>query len=206
MVHLDQVREPRVEHRAHAVAHDALGVVVVLRRPVLPFLPREEVARARERRHPSAVLEPRVPPDVVDMEMRADDEVDRFGREARRRQIVEERRAHHVKGRAASAILVVAHARVDEGREPRRLDHECVNALEEPALLVEEVRREPFAMALERGGHGVRQEPGRARGAGALDDGGDAETADGQGMHGDKLGDRLHAVNVTRGTILCRSF
>ena len=46
------------------------------------------------------------------------------------------------------------------------------------------MRREPLAMALERFGRGVGQEPGGARGTGALDDGGDAETAHGQGMHG----------------------
>ena len=45
MVHVDEIREPRVEYRADAVAHDPLRVVVVLRRPVLPFRAREEVTR-----------------------------------------------------------------------------------------------------------------------------------------------------------------
>src|SRR5215471_10025309 len=39
--------------------------------PVLPFLAREEVAGVREGRHPSAIDEPRVPPDVIGMQVRA---------------------------------------------------------------------------------------------------------------------------------------
>src|SRR5213080_4762799 len=43
MVHLDQRREPGVQHRRDAVAHDPRGVRVARARPVLPLAPREQV-------------------------------------------------------------------------------------------------------------------------------------------------------------------
>src|SRR5262245_58944699 len=51
--------------------------------PVLPFLPREEIASIGERRHPPAVEEPSVPSDVVGVQMRAQHIVDVLGRNTR---------------------------------------------------------------------------------------------------------------------------
>src|SRR5437763_1656073 len=65
MVHLDQLGEPRVQHRRDAVGEDALGPVLVLGGPVLPLPPGEEVPGAREGRHPAAVGQARVPADVI---------------------------------------------------------------------------------------------------------------------------------------------
>jgi len=59
-------------------------------------------------------------------------------------------------------------------------------------------------MSLERLGHGIREEPGRPRGTRALDDGGDADAADGEGNHGDKLLDRPGFVNVRPGFVNVR--
>jgi hypothetical protein len=52
-------------------------------------------------------------------------------------------------------------------------DHETVDRLKEAPLVVEEVRGQPAAVALDRFRRGVRQEPRRASGTRTLDDGRD---------------------------------
>jgi len=47
-----------------------------LLRPIVEFTFRTLIARLRESRRPTPVLQPRVPPDVIDMQMRAHDEID----------------------------------------------------------------------------------------------------------------------------------
>jgi hypothetical protein len=141
------------------------------------------MAGARERRHPATAVQARVPADVIDMQVRAHDDIDRLGREPRRPQVVEERGAQHVEGSATSAVLVVAHAGVDEHGEARRLHHERVDGLQEASRVVEEVRRQPAAVALDGLGHGLRQQPGGPRGARPLDDGADAQPSQFQGRH-----------------------
>jgi hypothetical protein len=115
--------------------------------------------------------------------VRADHHVDRLRREARRSQIVEEGRAHHVEGLASPAVLVVADAGVDQRGEAGRLHDEGVDRLQEAALLVEKVRRQPRTMALDRLRCGVRQEPRRPRRPRPLDDGGDAHAAHRERVH-----------------------
>src|SRR5215831_291962 len=74
-----------------ATVHDGQQAVLVVRigrvcgspfsdLPVLPFLARKEVASVREGRYPSAVEEPRVPTDVIGVQMRAQHIVDFFRR------------------------------------------------------------------------------------------------------------------------------
>ena len=62
--------------RQHAVAKRGDFGLGVHLRPVVEFLPGEHVARVRKGRHPTAIFQPRVPADVIDMQMRAHDEVD----------------------------------------------------------------------------------------------------------------------------------
>ena len=74
---LDQVDQARLPDREHRVAHhlaEGGGVLVVL--PELELDPAEQVAGLGERRAPTAVDQPRVPADVVDVEVGADDGVD----------------------------------------------------------------------------------------------------------------------------------
>jgi hypothetical protein len=66
---------------------------------------------------------------VIDVQVRAQHQVDRLGRHAGGPEVLQEGRAHHVEGRAAAAILVVADAGVDQDREPRRADDEGVDGL-----------------------------------------------------------------------------
>src|SRR5262249_44391458 len=147
MISLDQVGPARLHHRPHAIGDDRPVLVAVARGPVLPFLPREEIAGAWEGRHPAAVLEPRVPADVIHVEVGAQDEMAGFGGEAGGAQALEEVRALHVPV-GVLAGLVVADARVDEDGEAGRLHDEAVDAHEEASALVEEVGGKPVAMAL----------------------------------------------------------
>src|SRR5215475_2607242 len=129
-----------------------------------------------------AVL-PRVPADVIDVQVGANDQIHRLRRHAGLSKIVEEGRFEHVKRSPTAAILPVPDAGVDEYREARATYDEGVHGQEEAALLVEEVGRDPVAMALERLGSRVGQEPGRARRARSFDDTRDAKSADREGDH-----------------------
>ena len=135
---------------------------------------------------------------MVDVQVRAQHDVNGLGRKAGRGQVLEKRRVHHVEGLTAPAVLVVADAGVDEKRQAGGLDHEAVDALEEPALVVEKVRREPAPVTLHRLRRRIGQEPGRARGTGALDDSDDGQSAELDGMHGETLGERVQSVNRLR--------
>jgi hypothetical protein len=148
VIHRNQIREAGVQHRGDAVGHDSPGALVVLAGPVLPFPPREQIAGAREGRDPSTVLEPGIPADVIDVQVRADHHVDRFGRDTGRAQGIQEAGAQHVERPSAASILVVADARVDQQGQVGRSHHEGMHALEQAALAVEEVGSQPGAMAL----------------------------------------------------------
>ena len=73
---------------------------------------------------------------------------------------------------------------VHQGSEAGRPDHESVDALEQAAPVVEEVRGQPLAVPLQRLRRGVGQQPGGPGRPRALDDGGDAEAPEGEVVHG----------------------
>jgi hypothetical protein len=78
--------------------------------PMREFDAAHEVTRLGEGRDPVTLDEHRVPADVIDMEVRADDRVDRLPCIAGRRQISEKARLEPVPGRDAPLLLVVAEA------------------------------------------------------------------------------------------------
>ena len=87
--------------------------------PVLPLLTGEEVTGIRERRHPSAVEQARVPTDVIGMEMRAQHVVDVFGCETGGGEIREIGPIFPMIAQLVRAFLVVPRASVDkDGRAP----------------------------------------------------------------------------------------
>ena len=97
-----------------------------LRIPVVAFDRREQITGVRKRRHPAARVQLRVPADVVDVQMRADDDVDVIRCEARSRHPRQERRVETAEDRNAGPLLGVACPRVVQ-------DLEAVD-LEDPAL------------------------------------------------------------------------
>ena len=59
--------------------HVAVSLLIVLLRPMLPLFAAEKILRVRECRHPSPVDQFRIPPNVVDVEMRAKNGVNGIG-------------------------------------------------------------------------------------------------------------------------------
>src|SRR5580704_9613396 len=114
------VRPPGFDHRQDAVAerrHLGLGVLLG---PVVIFGLAEDVARLGKGWNPAAAFEPRIPADVIDMQMRAHHEIDVLDRKARGLQ-----RAHigvvglPIPFRTLRPRLVVADATVDQDRVVR---------------------------------------------------------------------------------------
>src|SRR5229473_1736143 len=112
---IDQVGETRVDHGTNRV-FDRLHIVraVVKLRPMVPFALPHYVTRLGKGRHPVAVHEHGVPADVIEMEMGADDGIDRVARESRLFEVREERQVQVVEILEPRTRLVVAHARVDQ--------------------------------------------------------------------------------------------
>ena len=76
VVAVDEIRQAGAHDRQHAVLETAFGragadMRHLVRFPMRVFLPVEQVARVGEGRHPASVLQPRVPADMVDMQMGA---------------------------------------------------------------------------------------------------------------------------------------
>ena len=81
--------------------------------PVFPFLPRKQIAGVGKRRLPSAIDEPRVPADMVGMQMRAQHIVDVLGCKARGGKVGEIGPILSMVALLVRALLVVARAGVD---------------------------------------------------------------------------------------------
>src|SRR5262249_25842702 len=158
-VAVDEVDAVRLDDRQHAVG-DALVLLVA---PVLPLLAGDQIGRAREGRYPAGVHETRVPADVIDVEMRADDDVDLLGPETGGGKAVEEIAAAHVPERRSLTVLVVADAGVDEYGRARGPDDPGLDTRAEISrVLVPEVGPQPPVMA--RDGTGGRVGQHRRRG------------------------------------------
>jgi hypothetical protein len=119
----------------------------------------EDVFRILEGRHPLAVLEPRVPADVIDVQMGAHHHVDLVGFDAGRLQPRQVGSLHQVPLGPMRPGLVVANAGVDQdtfaadGQKPA-MDAELQGA----RRLVVVIGQQPVAMFLHHGGLPVREE------------------------------------------------
>ena len=184
---LDERGAAGLDDRHHAVGDAAGGLPAFgsFPLPELPLLAGNDVARLRERRHPASALEPRVPADVVHVQVRAHDGVDLLGPDADRRQVVEPRSLTLIPQRRLVARLAVADAGVDEDRAPRHAHHPRLDARAEVAGGgVVEVRLEPRVVTGDRLGRRLRQHAGGGIGrAGNLDDAVDGDVAEGEAAH-----------------------
>src|SRR5713226_9477795 len=96
--------------------------------PMVVFALGHDVFGVGEGGDPAAVDQPRVPADMVPVQMRAHDEVDLFRLYPEPAEVVDERALHAVELRPRRAFLVVADARIDEDRMTPRAHHEAVKA------------------------------------------------------------------------------
>ena len=145
VVHLHQLDEPSSEDRLDAVAEHRLLFLVLIGAPEVVLAPAEEVAGLRERRHPFAALEHRVPPDVVDVQVRTHHGVDSVARPACFAKKLQERCRQRFAARDL-ARPVVPDAGVDDQLEPRRVDQQRVDAeIQDVVVPAHEMRIEPRA-------------------------------------------------------------
>src|SRR3569833_2263149 len=77
------------------------------------ILASKQIARLGKRRYPTPIYQLRVPPDVVEMQVRTHNDIDVLRRQAGSRQILEVRPVLHADRREAP-FLVVSAARVDQ--------------------------------------------------------------------------------------------
>src|SRR5262245_4296020 len=113
MIDCDEVEEVAIGDRLHGVDKRRRAV----QRAMLPFIARDEIARVWKRRLPFAVDEHRVPTDVIGMQMRTHDGVDRLARKAGGGEVVEKRAIAEMPRREV-ALLVIADAGIDGDRAP----------------------------------------------------------------------------------------
>ena len=154
---VDEVGQARLEHGQHAVLqapdmHRCRRAGVAPGQPVGELLAPEQVAGVGKGRRPPAVRQLRVPADMVDVQVGAEDEVDRRRLDAGPPQPVDEARAGAlVPVRDLRAVLVLADAGVDQDGPPVDAQHESLDgAAENVTGEVEEVGLEQAAMRLQR--------------------------------------------------------
>ena len=95
-----------------------------MRLPKGQFVPRKQIVRVGECRRPPSVQQPRVPTDVVDVQVGTQNDVDLLGPEPGRAQIGQIRVVLVVITALLRTMLVVTAAGVDQDRVPRRPDDE----------------------------------------------------------------------------------
>src|SRR5947209_2104285 len=117
--------------------------VCSVRVPVLVFLAAPEVPCIRKCRHPAPLDEMRVPADMIDMQVCADDGVDCLGSKTARGNVCEKRRLQIIPPRNAAALLVVAETRIDNDAPARRLYQKRLHGHFEPPFRIGEMRLQP---------------------------------------------------------------
>src|SRR3974377_1911198 len=136
-----------------------------------------QVTRIRKGRDPATIDQHRVPPDMIDVEMGADDGVDRLAGIAGGSEIRQKARLKLVPSRDPAVFFVFAKTSVDEDASARRFDDKSVNAHLEPAALVGKIGLQPADRQYSLIGR-LRQDKPAAAADFELDDLGDRDFAD----------------------------
>ena len=178
VIGLDQVDQPRVPDRLHAVL-EVGGREVLLGRlvggPVIIFGATDQVSGVRERRDPGAVDPHGIPAHVIDVQVSAKHGVDAGGVEARGLEVVEKGRLQVAPLRHV-ALPVVADAGVNDDPLRWRLHDERVDAHLQLATVLGKVGDEPGDFPHRVIGGLGQQEAGAAAGL-QLHDPGDGDVA-----------------------------
>ena len=121
---LDQVRPSQMHNRQHTVDNMVDGLRAAALFPIGIFLFGKQIARIRKSRHPNAIFKPRIPADMIDMQMRAHHIIDLFNRNAG----LGERRHIMVVGFLVPAwtvgtVFVIAQTAIHQNRVMRGFDH-----------------------------------------------------------------------------------
>lgn len=151
MIDLDEFVQARIDDREDLVDHHSVllgkcdnhlrhvAATVRFLAPVLPFDPPKQVARIAERRDPFASVPPGVPADVIQVQVGAEDDVDRLGRIAGFGQSLEGREFEVIPAFVV-AVLVVADTGVDDDPSPLRFNDERLDRVADFSVRVSVVR------------------------------------------------------------------
>jgi hypothetical protein len=144
MVARDQLGFPGVRDGLYGIVEygDLVGLIAIIP-PILVLGLAEHIARIGEGRRPLAVDQPRVPADMIDMQMRTQHGVDAVGRKSRGGQGFEERAFPVIPGRHIAAFLVIAEAGIDHDPARGRLHHQRMDRHFEAAFFGGEMRDQP---------------------------------------------------------------
>src|ERR1039458_222676 len=189
-VRVDQIGHPNLNNRAHRILDRIAHVLAVELRPVIPLGTAYQVAGVGERWHPLAVLEHRVPPDMVHVQMRADDAIDLVARVTRFSQVAQKRQLQ-IAPRRVRTNLLVADAGIDDDALALRFDHQRVNAPAGLARFVGEGGIEPVGFFQDILAGGVGHDEGARPWRLAFDDPGYLDVADFELVHADPPVSRL---------------
>ncbi len=138
------------QHRVGDPRH-ACRVLLFALRPMLKLAVGHDVFGLGKGRHPAAVFKPRVPADVIGVQMRAHHIVDVVDGEAHTRKLLFEPVAvEHVPERPRRARLVIADAGIDQDIVVRRLDDEALDAKHELVGRIEKCGLQPGAVRRRR--------------------------------------------------------
>jgi hypothetical protein len=140
VIHLDQVDQAGVEHRADGVGQDDLLLGVPFRAPVVMFPATNQVAGLWEGRDPAVAVAHRVPADMVDVQVGADDGVDALAGPAGRLEGFQEIRGQGLAADKA-ARAIIPDAGVDHQSQAGCLNQEGVDGQAKVALWRHVVRR-----------------------------------------------------------------
>ena len=142
VVGLDQIIEPRRLHRRDGIAED-LGVALAGGMAgVGKFGLADQIAGAGEGGHPLVTFQHGVPADMIDVHMRAQDDIDILPPEARRRQPVEEIGLLHM-AKTIGPGLVIAVAGIDDHPPRGRGYQQGLNREDDPMVRRDEGFAQP---------------------------------------------------------------
>ncbi len=159
MIWINEIGETGFDDRGHSVG-DCGGVAIISDvHPVIVFSATEQIPGVGERGYLSIAFGASVPAHMIEMKMGTAHDVDRFDRMTSGCETIRERGVA-MKSRDAGNISIT-HAGVDKDAKSVALEDECVDGQRCHALVIDEMRLEPFLMRFERLNGGVRQEPGQ---------------------------------------------
>ena len=194
---VDQLRPALRHDGTNGIVHGILQEGILRPGEEVPFGAADQIPRVGERGDPLAVPQHRVPADVVDVQMRADDAVDRLARAADLLEIVQERQPQLVPF-ALRPELVVPDAGVDDDARPLRLDQERMDAHPQPSRVVAERRIEPVALPAQVLRRRVGHQDGAIPRSLRLDDASDLHGTDRPLVHGLRSSPRFRRCSARR--------
>jgi len=138
-----RVDKPGVDHGPNGIGECGRVQGIRRLRPVLDISSSEQIARTGEGRDPYSVDQTRVPTHVIDVQVSADDHVDRVRVEPGRSQVREERPVLVIEFRDQRAVFQVARACVNHDAKPVGLNNKAMKAHQVPTVGIDEVGHEP---------------------------------------------------------------